>query len=186
LLNNKYELIHLSLGGFTISEILDQSGYYKMFYPDVVIIHVGIVDCAPRVLSKLQREIFSRFYLGRIIIKIIKKNPTIFRRIIKKVYTTPIKFEMQIKRLFSIFTNNPIFIAIGIIIPNDQKYKIQLPGIHENVQYYNKLLKKYFKSRFISVNDIPKECVMADCVHLTDKGHEYIFKKISNAISDIL
>ena len=184
LLKNDYEVVQFSVGGCTITSILDHIGHYAMFYPEIVIFQVGIVDCAPRALSEMQKLILPNYYFGRLYIKLIKSNPSIFRRIRKKVFTTPHAFNKQLFRLPTIFKKNPIIISIGIIEPKNKIYIKRLPGIEKNIKQYNNMLKIHFKSNFISLSDMPKEYLMADSVHFTDKAHEFVYNKVDTLISN--
>lgn len=56
---NEFELIQLAIGGGTIGTLSEQAYYYEAYYPDVVIIQSGIVDCVPRALSWLEKEVIN-------------------------------------------------------------------------------------------------------------------------------
>ena len=48
LLKKHFIIMQYSKGGGTIIELYEQTGYFKAFEPDVIILQSGIVDCAPR------------------------------------------------------------------------------------------------------------------------------------------
>ena len=58
-LKDKYDVLQISIGGGVIGEIYKQCQYYKGFKPDIVIIQMGIVDCAPRILGKTENLLLN-------------------------------------------------------------------------------------------------------------------------------
>ena len=53
----EFEIHQVSIGGATSKDLLKQVNYHKMFNPDIVVIQVGIVDCVPRFMSRLELDI---------------------------------------------------------------------------------------------------------------------------------
>ena len=63
LLKEIYSNIHqVSIGAATSQIILKQVNYQKAFNPDLVILQVGIVDCAPRFMTR--KELDLTYALG--------------------------------------------------------------------------------------------------------------------------
>ena len=56
LLKEKFDVIHLGIGGASIDQLVSQAGYYRFANPDFVILQSGIVDCAPRTMTKKEKE----------------------------------------------------------------------------------------------------------------------------------
>ncbi|MEO8254200.1 MAG: hypothetical protein ABI554_07395, partial [Flavobacterium sp.] len=67
-LREKYPEILISdvaIGGAKITDLLVQCFYYKQFKPDLVFIQCGIVDCAPRSFSLLEKVIIDKLRLRK-------------------------------------------------------------------------------------------------------------------------
>ena len=77
----------------------------------------------------------------------------------------------------------PVF-ALGILPPS-REYELQLKGIEKRISQYNQILKDVFGCNFIDTSDIPKEGIMSDHHHLTAMGHQYVYEKIIQCLSEI-
>lgn len=176
--NNCLEIHQVSIGGATSTDLLRQVNYHRAFQPDVVIIQVGIVDCAPRFMSKLEMEIAKRIpYLGKAIIKgmnntFIKKNRNIN-------YVNPRLFKKNIDDISLLFRNVEIYF-IGIIPPNPAYDKI-LPGITKRITEYNNILKQ--KTNLIETEGFNLDGVMSDFHHLNKIGHKEMYERVMNRIN---
>ncbi len=181
-MNKDFEVIQLGIGGATIKDLYEQSNYYFPSYPDIVIIQSGIVDCAPRALGNLEKEIinsnrllnylFSHFFPIKFM-----------RRIRKKTYTNANDFSSYISEFKNRFSNSKI-VWIGIV-PVSGDYEKKVPGILKNISKYNKIIAEKLTDNniFCSTDAIPLDGIMSDHHHLSSIGHEWIFKQISRNIS---
>lgn len=181
LLSQKYNIHQISVGGGELTILSAQIEYAKMFNPDFVIVQSGIVDCAPRALTKTESRILNKYKLSRNILKLILTNKTLnfLRKYRKAVYTDKIVFERHVLKFLNSFGLKLYWIGI---IPATKEYEEMIPGISKKINEYNLLLKKHLKSNFIDMTDIEANCLMSDFIHLSKKGHEYIDKKISNVL----
>jgi hypothetical protein len=179
LLRKHYDIHQVSIGGATIRDLFKQVNYQSVINPDVVILQCGIVDCAPRFMSRFEKDFYSRIpFLGSRLIKSLN-NPNVrnFRRI---TYTPIRQFETHCDKIIKSFNGRSVF-ALGIIPASDEYDKI-LPGIVGNVNSYNKVLASSFGARFISLNDYPLEGVMLDFHHVNRLGHEFIYGKVMQVL----
>lgn len=177
LLKNHYPVIHqVSIGGATSTDLLKQVQYHKSFTPDLVIVQCGIVDCAPRFASKLEIDILNKLPIfGKKILKIIN-NPKV-RNFRKITYVNPIQFRRNLTSIAKSFDCDTYFLTI---LPADETYSKLLPGIKENIDNYNQLIKQH---QFINLENIPNSGIMTDHHHLNEIGHQYIFQNIFNFLS---
>ena len=168
-----------------MKQIVDQTGYYPMYDPDIVILQAGMIDCVPRVLGKFERELLSKLIMGNYVIKHIKNNAKKYRRIRKKVWTPPGIFSNELVKLRNVFDKRVKFISIGIVETKNILRLKQLPGITNNIRKYNTILKKEFKTNYISIENMPDNYLMQDGVHFTELAHAYTYKKIVKLINKI-
>lgn len=171
-------IVHqVSIGGGTSSDILRQIEYHHSFNPDIVIVQVGIVDCAPRFMTRLELEIIKKIpFLGRRLIKTLNNNAV--RKYRNISYCPPKAFENNIIKIHQTFKDREVY-YIGIL-PATDTYESILPGIASNIKLYNKILSK--QPGFLSMEKISTTCIMSDHHHLNANGHSYIYSKILEQI----
>ncbi|MBS1495143.1 MAG: SGNH/GDSL hydrolase family protein [Bacteroidetes bacterium] len=169
------EFIHVGLGGGTITQIFLLLNYYKLTNPDLVILHSGIVDCAPRALSQLELQLVIKLRIFRLV------NPftNFFRKHRNISYTNPKEFEETVVKIKNVFPDVP-FVTIGIL-PGCDEYEKTVPGITKRINTYNEILRR--NSTYISNEDFPRDGIIEDHHHLNEKGHKVIFDKILNLLS---
>lgn len=171
------DFIQLAIGGATIEDLYNQLNYYKVIKPDAVLMQCGIVDCAPRALTRLELQLVKKFHLFRLINPLTKA----LRRMRNIAYTSPRTFETAVKKLTAAFPECPVF-AIGIL-PVRPAYETQVPGILKRVQQYNDILQRH--TRFIEMSDMPLSGIAGDHHHLNAEGHLFLFQRLSQIITDL-
>jgi lysophospholipase L1-like esterase len=169
------EFIHVGIGGATITELLRQQNYYSLVLPDLVILHCGIVDCAPRALSQLEQEVIKHFHL----VRLFKPFISSLRKCRGTTYTKSHKFEEALIEFKTKFPGKPIA-SIGIL-PGTHEYEKLAPGIIRNIVLYNRILSKH--TIYIDNSDFPHEGILADHHHLSATGHKIIFERIKQLLS---
>jgi hypothetical protein len=174
---SEYEVVNLSFGGATISDLRSQVNYYKVLNPTIVIFQSGVVDAAPRAFGKLEMEIIKKLRLFRFtkpFVKWLRKNRGIN-------YTEITTFEKVLKEIIQVL-NPKVFFAIGIL-PSCDAYESVAPGISRNIDLYNGVLKR--NTHFIDMQNIPRNGILNDHHHINAVGQDYIFEKLVNQISSI-
>ena len=167
-------IVDSAIGGATIKDLYAQVFYYKSFKPDLVILHSGIVDCAPRAYKKNEKKILSK--LG--IISKLGGLTRILRKSRGYTLTKPDKFDQYLSLIKQSFENTPLY-SLGILNASDE-YEIKVPGIKNNIQKYNSILQN--QTSYITNNNIPFDGIMKDHHHLNKKGHDLIYQKLSTII----
>jgi hypothetical protein len=181
LLRNNYIVHQVSIGAATSDILLKQVSYHKLFNPDIVILQVGIVDCAPRFMSRLALDITYQFgLLGKFFRNIF--NRKWIRKRINLSYVNQKKFRIYIKRIQAGF-DCPL-IALSII-PASDLYEEILPGVRKKIDLYNKILKEEIKFIIETDNILKVDGVMTDHHHINKNGHRYIYGEIEKLIDEI-
>ena len=182
ILRKKYEVFQFSKGGGLMKEFVEQTFYYNQFRPDIVILQIGIVDCAPRAFSKFEEEIFNLNCLNHFLrrklsqLGITKK----IRNMRKLSWTSKEDFSRGCIFLQGKFSHSKVF-ALSIV-PSTTEYEEKVPGISKKISEYNDILKSVFKSNYIDLSEIPSDGIMSDHHHLTAKGHLFVYEKIEMAL----
>jgi|LSQX01.3.fsa_nt_gb hypothetical protein len=178
MLRRDYEVFQISFGGGIIKEIVHQAHYYQPYKPDIIILHLGIVDCAYRAFPVFvdKGAVYSKFLdqYRRAIAKII--SPCFLRRLFRFRYTKPSDFETSLYVLKKDFPNAKL-LAIGIV-PASNDYVKLIPGIDKSIVQYNAIIKRVVGPSFISLSELPTNAVMSDHHHINKIGHQFIYKNI--------
>lgn len=184
LLTQYYQVFQCCIGGALIEVLAEQSHYYAQYNPDIVILHNGISDCAPRAYTNKEEMFFKYTWIGHQIRGFFSKTigTRKIRRIRKKVWTDKKTFAEQIKKIHTTFGDKHCF-AISIV-PITDEYEKFVPGVRKNRDEYNALLKAEFGDGYIDLSDMPTDYIMTDFFHLTDKGHKYVFDRIMDKLKE--
>lgn len=172
-----FEFIQFAFGGATINDLNKQADYIKSVNPSIVIIQSGIVDCAPRTLTRFELDFIHRIPLiSNFILKVIRKNAILIRNNRKITYTKELDFELKLNNIKNKFNDSKVY-AIEIL-PVSVEYEKKVPGITTNVIKYNMVLHSVFSENLIETKKFNKEEIMSDFFHLNKKGHKLIFEKL--------
>lgn len=158
----------------------------KQFDPDIVIIHLGIVDCAPRLFTKNQQYIISILpeKLRSSIIAFISKRRLFFTKHFPKVYVKKGDFERHMQIIIDfIIANDAKPIIINVAKP-DKRLISRSYNILQNVKDYNMVLLKLAEKNKCPLIDnykmaegIPGYLISGE-VHLTKLGHKLLADEI--------
>jgi hypothetical protein len=179
-ISKQHEVHQLSIGGGEVIDFAEQLIYLKMFEPDVVILQIGIVDCAPRALTKLENKLINKYYITRRLAnKLLPRISGFLRRKRGISYTTESSYYHNLMKFKKGF-DCKVF-AIGIL-PASDAYEAFLKGIKKKTVAYNAILKKVFLEEYIDSSQIKGEMIMTDNIHLTKKGHRYLYGKLNSIV----
>jgi hypothetical protein len=147
------------------------------YTPDIIIIQIGIVDCAPRALTKNELTFIARIpFVNSLIHSIIKrfrKRIVVARRI---SYVPEDKFARNLERLKNYFSNASIY-AVQIA-PASEEYSVNSPGIKESVEKYNNIISNTFDVIKPYNGNSPNAFLMSDQHHLNKLGHDLVFTSV--------
>lgn len=188
--NKRVDLIDKSNYGLT-SHVLNDPLYLESINPEIVILHLGIVDCAPR-------RAFEKYYFipgwgfkklfGLILSKITNKLKVYGYRkenfVVTPLSQFEINFDCFLKRCLDLKVKHVIIVLINM---PDYRMVKKNPKIIENIHRYNLALKTIAKSYdFITVvNPLctgDEEFYVADGYHINANGHLRVFNYIQPVI----
>ncbi len=161
---------------------------------DTVILHCGIVDCAPRVFSMEQRKLIEKlpWFFQRLIIKTVHTfRSAIIKTICReKVYTPLPDFIESLENTFKSARNAGInIIAVNIIVPS-QTLDDRSPGYIKNATSYNRSLEATANAHNVPVIDLSNHIhqngghdeLTTDGMHINEKGHAFMAEKLLELI----
>jgi len=166
--------------------------------PDYVIVQLGTVDCAPRIVSLKERHTFNRRLFPKKLRELIIANRTINRQKItmqdslKRVYTKPADYAVNVttflNKLYKYNSNAKV-----ILLPILADYSIvdaKSPGFKSNIELYNKMLgqidagniHEIQSESFVSLVTEATDIFCSDGYHLAKNGHSMVSHYLSNEI----
>ena len=120
--------------------------------PDLVILHIGITDCAPRLFTRRQRNLLNQRFVPQWLRDwIIRSRGARRQQLLKKhgplsrVYTPPADFAACLERFghnLSQFSSQVRVIVLPITC-NQSAMDQKSPGHGSNVKLYNSMLKEF-------------------------------------------
>lgn len=155
--------------------------------PDLVIFHIGLNDCVPRLFRKNSNSIILNSFFRKITFDFFFKLLRYFRYKItsmrKITYVSAQKFRanlMNIKKEIQLYNPKCEFIAISIA-----KSKIldrRSFGYNKNIEKYNLIINDVFLN-FIEINHLLDENdFISDGIHLTKQAHLKLFNILKDFI----
>jgi hypothetical protein len=162
--------------------------------PDIVILQIGIVDCAPRLISLWERRVMNRrWFPASLREKIIRRRSAsrasrTRRNPLAKVYTSPELFAATLstfgKRLRQTHPRIQLF-ALPILGRLSQ-LEVHSPGYISNIKLYNDLLKSFclqhafhwFDPEDIVDSSANSEFFASDAYHLLPLGNRRIAERL--------
>ena len=194
--NKKAEKVYLvdrsrpnNLIGNLYSYFKEDNSYFDP--ADIIIIHEGVCDCAPRPVPDRIRNLISRMpdNFRKRIINSLHNNRAIMQKNGFKFFLTKPKsfytiYKLWLKELE--FTNTQVIIFS--IAPTNSRTENHSPGFTQSINSYNVILKELSNSvrstniHFINVHDIiisknniNEYIIEEDGHHITKKGHQLYF-----------
>lgn len=173
-----YEVFQCSKGGATSDDLRGQTFYLNMFQPDIVVIQVGLVDCAPRAFSQREIAAFYYFWLTRYLVKILNKwFGKHLRNIRRKRNVSIKKYEQNIQDIKNAFTEHTQVYALGLFPPTQDLIALN-KYIGVNANKYNQVINKVFGDKYICVDDMSEDLLMSDGQHPNQRGHKWLYDRI--------
>lgn len=185
-------------GGGTISELSQRYSHDNFYFGDrgdVLIIHCGICDCAPRPIPPVIRRIISRTpaFLSKHIICFLHKNrAALLKRGFCWRNTNPENFEKALNTWILHAANNFKRIYVIGIAPTNSTTENHSPGLSASIIEFNQMMQRCVllsempqivfidakKNIEYSNSPIDEYILKEDGHHLTAKAHEAYFSWI--------
>jgi lysophospholipase L1-like esterase len=159
--------------------------------PDLVIFHIGVNDCVPRLFKKNTNSIIFNKLFRKITFDFSLKLMSYFRYSITKIRKLVYVDRKDFKTNFSImcdeilrYNNNCKFFCVSIA--KSDKLDEKSFNYNKNIIDYNKVLSEIFQNGYIEINEIiNKNGLISDHIHLTIKSHKVLFEIIKNKIQEL-
>lgn len=162
----------------------------SVFNPDVVIVHLGIVDCAPRLFGKKEMFLLSLLpkKIQNIIISPLSRKRFLITKQRPKVYVKINEFKHNLSILVGEIkkhTNEIIFISIAATNRSNIERSY---GIVKNIGDYNEVIKEECSRSdciYLDFFDstLSKKFIIDDGIHINEMGHDYLTERLSEILN---
>lgn len=182
----------LSRGGATIKTLI--SSFYSLIpyigsgKIDVAIVHLGVVDCAPRPLPYTIRTLLGMmnpFIRNRLIGFLHKNRRKLYKMGLSFRFTSPYKFRNIYTDLLKDLSSECLRVYVINIAPGTDATYRHSPGLKESIILYNDIINQVESTvRGIRVIDIYSELQCnaeqgeTEDIHISKEGHDFILKKL--------
>lgn len=201
-LRGKYLVLNKSKRGNTTHIQTDFQNLYDDVYTtesSYFVIQLGIVDCAPRIISKYEKEILRRFFSKKIqnlYIKIKSSKRRFLTKYFPNTYVSISAFEKKYEYLLTKICEQPgvnkvILINIADTNPENKRRSF---NFEKNINNYNKIINS-FSVKFtnnvkifdlFSLSKIKKKVLLDDGIHISKETHITIAQELEKLLfSDI-
>lgn len=161
---------------FKQNESLNLSDDISDFEADIIVIHLGIVDCAPRIFTKKESKILSILPLKirKIIITLFSKYRKQITRFRNISYVTAEDFEINLTSIVEHIGIEKKIVLIKILDTNNLNKRKSF-NFDKNIEIYNKVIEKValqYRCTLIDPNLLNcKNKLLPDGIHITPKLH---------------
>lgn len=194
--DSKVYLFNRSQGGIKLRQLWGlfqmDSAYFGSSGEKIMVLHCGIVDCAPRPIPDWLRYIISRFpgKMQRPVVHFLHNNrPRILKSGLMWRATRPERFSFLYKQIVTKATAQFSRVYIINIFPTTDNIETHSPGLSRSIEWYNDIIRQVINETkadnliFIDVHKFIREshCELQSIInktdghHLTVQGHRLLF-----------
>jgi lysophospholipase L1-like esterase len=175
----------------TIERVLDDwFEQVELKAADVVIVRVGVVDCAPRVFLRRECGFIENLRpkrLRKLILNFVNKNKSRIVLLRRLVYVPPARFKRLVEEMVQRARSCKVvsLLLINIISPPDPLEQ-RSQGFQKNVRIYNQILSEQVDGRSIQLIDLNSlvqqeggpEQLTIDGIHINEEGHRILAREL--------
>lgn len=158
--------------------------------PDAVVVHLGIVDCAPRLFSLRQHRVLERTpqAIRKYIIGIASAHRAFFTKHYPKQYVPLTKFGPLYEALVARLQREKITVIVCNIADTNEKNKHRSFGFTQNIARYNRIIEDVamrYGAKLVDCYGLSREMdgfLLEDGIHLSPHGATAVAEKICRAL----
>jgi lysophospholipase L1-like esterase len=164
---------------------------------NLIIVHVGVVDCAPRIFLRRERQFIESMrwaWLRDSILSFVQKHRARIIRLRPRVYVPLERFERLAEQLAQKARQARVpLVFINIIEPPDEIEK-RSPGFQQNVKQYNRVLESKVDGTEVQLIDLNSlisagggsKTLTVDGIHVNREGHLILAGELERLIKGYL
>ena len=156
-----------------------------------IIVQIGICDCSPRIISRLERLVLNYILpkpIAQVFIKIKSNNRYFFTKYFPMSYVNSVRFENSYKKLLSsaFQLNGIVKVFVINIADTNSSNKNRSFGFNKNILEYNRIISNLVESEsnidLIDLYTLTKDnpdLLLNDGIHIDIKAHEIIANELA-------
>ena len=164
---------------------------------DVVVVHVGVVDCAPRVFLRRENAFIGKRpkWVREPILKFVHNHRRSIIQNRPRVYVPLPRFRRHIEEVTEKAKQSQLLslVYVNIVEPPDSM-EYRSPGFQSNVRAYNEVLSTQMSQPNVTLIDLNQliaseggsEELTLDGVHLRERGHEILARELDKHIGELV
>ena len=146
---------------------------------DILVIHLGIVDCAPRLFSRRQQHSLQYLkFINRFIIAFMSKRRMFFTKHFPKVYVNIDDFEENMQKLILAGKKYAKRVLVVNIADTTESNKQRSYGFENNIREYNRVLSCLSEKHGVELIDFfsltTEAMLLDDGIHLSVEGNSVL------------
>lgn len=163
---------------------------------DVVVVHVGVVDCAPRVFLRRENAFLANRpkWMRDPILKFVHEHRRWIIQHRPRVYVPLARFQRHVEEVTQLARTSKVqlLMYVNIVEPPDA-IEQRSPGFQQNVRLYNDVLAKQTSESKVQYVDVDKlikaeggsDILTIDGVHLNERAHQLLASRLTHEISNL-
>ncbi|QBJ61968.1 hypothetical protein B1F84_02410 [Pseudoalteromonas sp. DL-6] len=184
-LREKFNFYIYSRFGYTSEGLKNEMDtYLKAYEPDIIILQVGLVDCYPRAMKKVELAIIRLLpsFLQRLIRNLISKHYKKLTKWRTNRYVTPNDFAQNLSLFRNKFENSEFLIIP--IAPAHKSICERNSKFEESVSLFNLILSDIFPNQFCKdiYESMDGEIFLSDGQHLSVNGNKQLAEKVTKLL----
>ncbi len=191
LLQQRYEVINRSRRANDTKQQSSEQNLLddiELLNPDIVIIYLGIVDCAPRLFTKNESRILSLIpsYLRNKIVSLFSKKRMLITKIRKISYVDKYMFKKNLLKIIERIGSDRKIIFINI--KECKKLDEKSFSFNKQIRDYNNIISEFSKKSNVNLIDVNHLNItyplLDDNIHISKEMHLCLHDKILDLIND--
>jgi len=167
--------------------------------PDIVIVHVGGNDCAPRVFQNWERRLLEGLPLKRFRTQMFRLEKKFKRSLLlflpHRVYVPMSRFRRRVEEIVHKAQHQKLKSLIFVtILPVTDRVEHTLPGVSRSVELYSRVYLDQAGKDRISVVDMSRlayengglQNISLDGMHVNEAGHRMLAREFERIVVEIL
>ena len=195
------EVINCGMRARTVDSLVKHSMTEDVVFkrPDVLVLQVGVVDCAPRIFSRTEKALLaSRLCPSVVRDAVVGYRKARRRRItaagpLRRVYTPPAAFRQYLELFFETLRGIgwPVRVLVLPILGHAQRLEEKSVGFASNIILYNEITRSICERN--SSEWLPPETIetlggdlfLKDGYHLSMAGHRAVAEAIAESLKTL-
>ena len=159
----------------------------EMINSNYMVVHLGIVDCAPRVFSRFQNAAIGVLpnIITKHVLNFISKHRYTITRLFPKTYVSKQMYNSNLEKFVQISKEHNITLIFIEILQTSEANNRKSYNFKKNIMEYNKVLESIIMKYNIKlIKYDSKNYLLDDGIHITKEANMYLADEISKLIKE--